>query len=150
MSKSVSYARPIVVLVDDDPAILRSYARLLRREPYDVLTFDDPGKALAWMETAEVDLVLTDQRMPAMSGSELLDVMNRRSPRTRGAIITGDPAGGSVPRSARALIAKPWDNQQLRGTIRDLLSDPKPWIDGRQGEPGASGSEMGGPLPRRG
>ncbi len=125
MPTTTLYSRPVVVCVDDDPAILRSYGRVLRHEPYQIVTFDDTCKSLAWMERIEVDLVLTDERMPAMSGSELLDEVRRRSPRTRGVVITADLScrGGA----AWTMIAKPWDNQELLGKIRHLLSDREPW-----------------------
>jgi response regulator RpfG family c-di-GMP phosphodiesterase len=123
-------SRGVVVCVDDDPAILRSYGRLLRNEPYDVLTFDDPRKALAWIDRTHVDLVLTDERMPAMTGTEFLEEVNRRSPRTSAALITAFPEPGVVARNTSArilrLLAKPWDDQDLKGTIRDLLSGRSP------------------------
>lgn len=141
-----STSRGVVVCVDDDPAILRAYGRLLRNEPYDVLTFDDPRKALAWIERTPVDVVLSDERMPEMTGTEFLEEVSRRSPRTSGALITAFPEPGVVARRTsariRRLIAKPWDDQDLKGTIRELLSRRPP-----QAEAGRIRSEAGGDTP---
>src|SRR5687767_5782000 len=114
--------RAVVVCVDDDPAILRSYGRLFRTEPYQLLTFDDPGKALAWIETAAVDLVLSDERMPVMSGTQFLEQVRLVSPRTGCVLVTAYPATG--PGSSPAVqkrLTKPWDDQDLKGAVRDLL-----------------------------
>lgn len=109
--------RAVVVCVDDDPAILRSYRRLLRDEPYELRMFEDPGLALAWIEQARVDVVLSDERMPAMTGTAFLAEVGRRWPRTGRALVTATPALHGRFRT----IAKPWDNRDLKGAIRDLL-----------------------------
>lgn len=109
----------VVVCVDDDPAILRCYGRIFRNEPFRLLTFDDPGKALAWIEQADVDLVLSDERMPGMTGTELLEEVGRRSPGTGRLLITACPAPGMG--GAARVLSKPWDDQDLRGAIRHLL-----------------------------
>lgn len=118
---------PVVVFVDDEPAILRAYGRLLRNEPYDMMTFEDPARALGWIERFAVDLVVSDERMPVMRGTEFLEEVARRSPRTKCALITAYPeprvvAHGSLARIER-LIAKPWNEQDLKATIRYLLGN---------------------------
>jgi response regulator RpfG family c-di-GMP phosphodiesterase len=118
-------ARPVVVFVDDEPAILRAYGRLLRDEPYDMMTFEDPARALGWIERFAVDLVVSDERMPVMKGTEFLEEVVRRSPRTKCALITAYPEPRVVARESVArierLIAKPWNEQDLKATIRYLL-----------------------------
>jgi len=115
--------RAVVVCVDDDPAILRSYGRLLRNEPYDLILFDDPGKALDRIARADVDLVLSDERMPGMNGTTLLEEVARRSPRTCCALVTAYPEGRTTSARILRLIGKPWDDQDLKEAIRDLLCD---------------------------
>ncbi|HLY73373.1 MAG TPA: response regulator [Planctomycetota bacterium] len=118
--------RPVVAIVDDDPEILRSLGRLLRREAYELLSTDSPSQVLEWARTRILDLVIADQRMPEMSGTELLILLRERTPETRGVILSGFPdtaviVGRSGLRLER-LIAKPWENGALKATIRDLLS----------------------------
>lgn len=126
--------RPIVVIVDDDPEILRSLSRLLRGEAYELLSTDSPSQVLEWARTRKLDLVISDQRMPEMSGTELLILLRERSPETKGVILSGFPdTAVIVERSGlrlERLIAKPWENGALLDAIRDLLSPVPPGAGG--------------------
>lgn len=119
--------RHVVVCVDDEQAILSALRRSLRREPYDVLTTADPEDALRWVQTRDVSLVITDQRMPDMLGTDLLEEVTRRSPTTARIILTAYPgATAATPRlrhRTECMISKPWDGTMLRQTIRRLLLD---------------------------
>ena len=59
-----------VLCVDDDPSVLSALRRLLRSEPYELVTVQSPQLALEWIEKGGVSLVLVDQRMPEMCGSD--------------------------------------------------------------------------------
>lgn len=117
--------RPIVVLVDDEPAVLDSLKRLLRAEPYALLTTERPDQALEWVRRMNVRLVISDQRMPDMLGTELLDQVARSSPETRRVILTGYPGNTlkvqSLLSGIQDLIYKPWDDAALKQRIRLLL-----------------------------
>ena len=63
--------KPMILIVDDEPEILHSLRGLLRME-FDVLTAASGPEALAILEQHPVQVVLSDQRMPAMTGVELL------------------------------------------------------------------------------
>jgi len=119
--------RHVVVCVDDEPAILSALRRSLRSENYEILTTESPQHALRWVGTREVSLVITDQRMPLMAGTELLEEVSRQSPSTARIILTaypGDAAGEpGIRRRTECMISKPWDNRMLRKTIRQLLGD---------------------------
>jgi len=119
--------RPLVVIVDDDPEILRSLGRLLRREAYDLLSTDSPRRVLEWAYRRPVDLVITDQRMPEMSGTDLLGILRRQSPKTIGIILSGYPDTAVIVKRTglqiERLIAKPWDDGTLRETIRTVLDE---------------------------
>ena len=119
--------RHVVVCVDDEPAILSALKRSLRAEPYELLTTDSPEHALRWVGTRDVSLVITDQRMPRMEGTELLEEVLKRSPSTARIILTafpGDAVGTPGLRHwTECMISKPWDNLMLRKTIRQLLGD---------------------------
>lgn len=116
-----------VVCVDDEEAILSALRRALRSEPYEVLTTPDPERALRWVSTREVSLIITDQRMPDMEGTELLKEVTRRSPSTARLILTAYPgvvvSRPGVRGDTECMISKPWDSAMLRKTIRELLRD---------------------------
>lgn len=128
--------RHCVVCVDDEPAILAALRRSLRREPYDLLTTNRAKDALHWVSTREVSLIITDQRMPGMQGTELLEEVSRSSPSTARIILTAYPgATVAVPglrRRLECMISKPWDSGMLRRTMRELLWERE--MDARQEE----------------
>jgi response regulator RpfG family c-di-GMP phosphodiesterase len=119
--------RHVVLCVDDEPAILAALRRALRNEPYELLTTDLPDRALRWVDTREISLVISDQRMPGMLGTELLEEVSQRSPTTARIILTAY-AGSTASRPGLrqrtdCMISKPWDSGMLRRTIRQLLMD---------------------------
>lgn len=120
--------RHCVICVDDEPAILSALRRALRLEPYETLTTESPGDALRWVNTREVSLIITDQRMPGMEGTELLQEVSRCSPNTARIILTAYPGptmsgNPAVRRRLECMISKPWDSGMLRRTIRQLLRE---------------------------
>jgi response regulator RpfG family c-di-GMP phosphodiesterase len=119
--------RHVVVCVDDEPAILSALRRSLRSEPYELLTTESPQSALKWVWTRDVSLVITDQRMPGMEGTELLEEVVRRSPSTARIILTAYPGDTITKPRLRSwtecMISKPWDNIMLRKTIRQMLGE---------------------------
>jgi response regulator RpfG family c-di-GMP phosphodiesterase len=119
--------RHVVVCVDDEPAILSALRRSLRAEPYELLTTGSPESVLKWVGTRDISLVITDQRMPGMEGTELLEEVSRRSPSTARILLTAYPGATiSTPglrHRTECMISKPWDNVMLRKTIRQVLGD---------------------------
>lgn len=119
--------KPLVVLVDDDPGVLSALRRSLDREPYAIRTTSDPSEALGWVESLQVGAVVSDERMPAMTGTELLAEVSRKSPGTSRIMLTA--YGGETARrtrmedSVQCMIAKPWDDTMLRTALREFLID---------------------------
>src|SRR5262245_19191871 len=81
--------RQVVVCIDDDAPVLSAVRRLLRHEPYEVITTIDPAEVLRLVGTREVNLIIADQRMPQMLGTELLKAVRQRSPGTICVFLTG-------------------------------------------------------------
>ncbi len=77
---SGSGSPPVLLLVDDETRILSALRRTLRREGYEILTAESVAEGLRILESREVDLVLTDQKMPGMSGLEFLAQVADRYP----------------------------------------------------------------------
>lgn len=119
--------RHVVVLVDDEPAVLSALARSLRKEPYQVLATQEPQEALRWVQSRDVSAVVSDQRMYKMSGTELLALVGQISPGTARIILTAyaGPTAGTprLKQSIECMIEKPWDDAMLRRTLREFLSE---------------------------
>ena len=117
----------LVVCVDDEAPVLAALRRLLRREPYELLTTSDPREALGWTETRDVSLVVSDYRMPEMNGVELLLSVQERSPLTARVLLTAHPGERRVLETRRQdlfwLAAKPWDGETLKREIRTRLEE---------------------------
>jgi response regulator RpfG family c-di-GMP phosphodiesterase len=118
----------LVVCVDDDPAVLSALRRLLRAEPYEFLPTDDPDKAMELVRTRDVSLFIADYRMPAMSGTGLLQLVKSASPTTVRLLLTGYPRATWVLQAQERdlmhlVFGKPWDNEELRRAILERLHD---------------------------
>ena len=118
--------RPTLLLVDDEERILSALQRCLRREGYEILTADSVSRALEVLDERRVDLVLSDQKMPGASGVELLREARRIQPAAARLMITGWSQALSETDLAAigifALIPKPWDDRQLKVSLRDALA----------------------------
>ena len=113
--------RPCVVLVDDEERILRSLSLLLRSR-YEVLSTTDGAQALAWVTQRPVHVVVSDQRMPRMTGVEVLRGVRSRSPATMRLLLTGYADLAAVEESVNEgeifrFLEKPWDAPQLLETV---------------------------------
>lgn len=120
-----------ILIVDDDPETLAALRRELQREPYDVITSQQPQLALEWLERKRISLVISDQRMPAMEGDQLLERVWNLSPGTGRLLLTGYPESlRKIPPSRRSLLQvmiKPWEGRQLKRKIREMLHDQEGW-----------------------
>ncbi|MCH8944887.1 MAG: sigma 54-interacting transcriptional regulator [Proteobacteria bacterium] len=106
-----------ILLVDDDPGLLRLLSIRLRAEGFDVEAVDSAHKALGSLSSFGPDLVITDLRMDKMDGIELLKELQTRSPGLRVVIIT---AHGTIPDAVTAtqhgafgFLTKPIDKDEL-------------------------------------
>ncbi|HLY74804.1 MAG TPA: response regulator [Planctomycetota bacterium] len=130
---------PVVVCVDDEPAILSSLQRLLRKESFHLLTTEKPDEAITWILQRKASLVIADQRMPGISGLDLLEMVRACSPSTIRVMLTGQSDLTEVLKRTRIeaiewMVRKPWDGEELKATLRGLLSRK-----GRLGEMGRTG-----------
>jgi len=149
--REATLARPVakgsdsaILCVDDEPRILAALGRTLGRD-YEILRAEDGDTALRLLEESTIKVVVADQRMPGMSGSELLTEIRRRWPMVGRSILTAYPGQEVMVRGMEAevdfLMTKPWDDEKLRGAIRRLVSE----VDrAREIRPGDGGWELGG------
>lgn len=113
---------PTLLIVDDEARILSALRRALRREGWRVLTAGTPDEAVRLLETEPVDAILTDHKMPRMSGLDVLEIAARRRPAAVRLLISGWPDEIPPARLAalgiRAVIPKPWDDANLKELLR--------------------------------
>ena len=114
-----------ILLVDDDPGLLRLLSIRLRAEQYEVEAVESADKALAVLNRFRPDLVITDLRMDKMDGIGLLKELQTRSPGLRVLIIT---AHGTIPDAVTAtqsgafgFLTKPIDKEELMETVERAM-----------------------------
>ncbi|HSM30860.1 MAG TPA: sigma 54-interacting transcriptional regulator [Woeseiaceae bacterium] len=114
-----------ILLVDDDPGLLRLLSIRLRAEGYEVEAVESAHKALAILNRFRPDLVITDLRMDKMDGIGLLKELQTRSPGLRVVIVT---AHGTIPDAVVAtqsgafgFLTKPIDKDELMQTVQKAI-----------------------------
>jgi two-component system response regulator GlrR len=114
-----------ILLVDDDPGLLRLLSIRLRAEQYEVEAVESAEKALSVLSRFRPDLVISDLRMDKMDGIGLLKELQTRSPGLRVLIMT---AHGTIPDAVVAtqsgafgFLTKPIDKDELMGTVEKAL-----------------------------
>lgn len=123
--------RKTLLVVDDNPSIRESLALLLRLAGYNVVEASDGGQAIDLVEEERPDLVLTDLRMPGMSGVELIQRMRGADPRVRRTpVVAVSVHGPRELKIAHEAGADAWfdklsDFEELLGTIRRLLGEAR-------------------------
>ncbi|MDP3222999.1 MAG: response regulator [Rubrivivax sp.] len=115
-----------VLVVDDEPNILSALRRMLRAHGYRVQTAPGGSEALALLEQAPVDLIISDMRMPEMNGAEFLRRSRERVPEAVRILLTGYADIGSTIDAVNngeifRYVSKPWNDEALLATLRDGL-----------------------------
>ena len=115
-----------LLVVDDEPSILAALRRVLRREGYRILTAESGAGGLELLATNRVQVILSDQRMPEMTGTEFLSRVKELHPDTVRMVLTGYTDLDSVTKAVNGgaiykFLSKPWDDGELREHIRDAF-----------------------------
>jgi diguanylate cyclase (GGDEF)-like protein/PAS domain S-box-containing protein len=119
--------QPTLLLVDDEENIVAALRRLLRAEGWLVLGATSAEQALQLMARHEVDVILSDQRMPGMTGVELLRRARVLCPDTVRLVLSGYTELQAITDAINEgaiykFLAKPWDDAQLRSHLRDAFA----------------------------
>ena len=125
-----------LLCIDDEPNILNALKRLLRKEDFKLLTANSGKAGLDLLAENEVHVVVSDQRMPEMSGTEFLKAVKAAYPDIIRIILTGYTDVDSISEAINEghlykFFLKPWNDQNLKLEIRqaleqyDLMQDNK-------------------------
>lgn len=120
-----TFSRYSVILVDDEPGILESLKRVFRREPYRFTCAASGAEGLRLVsETPEVAVILSDQRMPGMSGTRFLAGTRQVAPDAVRMLLTGHSDMESAISAmneggASRYLSKPWRDTELIQAVRD-------------------------------
>jgi response regulator RpfG family c-di-GMP phosphodiesterase len=126
-SSEPSRAKPARILcVDDEPNILSSLRRLFRPQGYQVFTAESGAEGLKLLEAEQVDVVISDMRMPEMDGARFLEQVRARWPDTLRMLLTGYADIQSILDAINRgeiyrYITKPWDDNDILLIVRHAL-----------------------------
>jgi len=143
-----------ILFVDDEERII-NLLRVMFRSTYEVFTASGGAQALEILRNEHIDVIVSDQRMPGMTGVQLLAKVCQQWPHTVRVLLTGyadqDAILGSVnDGQIFRFVTKPWDQDAFRATLADaaevgqMQSRPAPIVT----PPGSAG--RGGPVPTAG
>jgi len=115
-----------LLLVDDEINILSALKRLLRQDKYEIVTANSGQEALTLLTSRSVDVIVSDQRMPGMTGVEFLRLAKESYPDTIRIVLSGYTELQSVTDAVNEgavykFLTKPWDDIQLRGHIAEAF-----------------------------
>lgn len=117
--------KPILLFVDDEERIVK-LLKIMFRGDYEVYTATSARDALAILETVPVDVIASDQRMPEMTGIQLLSQVRERWPEIVRLLLTGYSdlvaiVGAVNEGEVYRFINKPWNQAELRAVIADAV-----------------------------
>jgi len=115
-----------LLLVDDDEHVRRALKRVLKRARCRLIEAGDAGEGLRALEDERVHVVVSDYRMPGMSGVEFLRVVKERWPRVQRVLLTGQADTAAIEEAVNQseifrFIWKPWDDAHLILTIQSAI-----------------------------
>jgi len=116
-----------ILLIDDEPSLVRGLTRLLHRDGYSVDTAPNGQHALAQLQTQRYDLILCDLQMPVLDGPALYTLLAQQAPALcqRVIFLTGDTLGAAstafLAQCGQPCLYKPCTVAEVRGLIQQVL-----------------------------
>jgi two-component system, NtrC family, response regulator len=116
-----------ILIVDDEKNYLLVLEALLNAEGYETMTAQNVDEALRLLEGSDLDLVLTDMKMPGLSGMDLLVECKKRKPELPVIMMTAygtiEMAVEAMKKQAYDYITKPFQNEELKLTVKKALDN---------------------------
>jgi len=120
-----------VLVAEDEPAIMALCQRVLTSEGFEVDIAAHGKVAQDMLDEKQYDLCLIDIRLPAMTGKELYQWLEKKYPQLASRVIftTGDVMGGDtqifLEQASRPLLPKPFTPDELKSIVRETLRQPE-------------------------
>lgn len=112
-----------ILIVDDEPSVLTALKRVFSDEPITVHSAHNVEEALEILKAQTVKVVISDERMPFIAGSEFLSIVRQKYPRTIRIILTGQADIESAIRAINSgeiykYFRKPWNDEEIIKAVR--------------------------------
>lgn len=125
-----------ILIVDDEENILNALVRLLRRDAYRVITCTSARQAFEQLALNQVQVILSDQRMPEISGTEFLSQVKDMYPDTMRIVLSGYTDLRSVTEAINKgaiykFMTKPWQDDELRAEIKQAFAQYQQQINSK-------------------
>ena len=125
MATALPNPRRTILVVDDEPEVLRLFKRILSAEGTQILAAGTGAAALAIARQTPLDLVILDVKLPDVSGTDVLRRLRRIDPGVPVIIVTSygsvETVRASMKLGAFDYLTKPFDNQEVRRVAREAL-----------------------------
>ncbi|NOZ59486.1 MAG: response regulator [Euryarchaeota archaeon] len=116
-----------ILVADDETITLRALERVLKKEGHEVIVVEDGERALQVLGEEDVDILITDIKLPGMDGIALLEWVKQHKPGVRVIMITGyssiKGAVEAMKRGASDYIAKPFSLEEIAASVRAVLEE---------------------------
>ena len=118
----------VILLIDDEINVLRALKRVLEREGYEIHSTAESNEAIRMIDCNRYDIIICDQKMPELSGTDILEYSSNVSPDTIRILITGY-SDFKVMQDAinkcriHYFFPKPWDNDTLLDVVKKALNE---------------------------
>ncbi len=115
-----------ILLVDDEPNVISSLKRALLDEPYEIYSAGSAAEGLKLLDRRQVKVIISDERMPGMTGAEFLSAVKERMPETLRIMLTGHATLEAAMNAVNSgeiyrFFVKPWNDIELKLAIRSAL-----------------------------
>lgn len=115
-----------ILIVDDEPQVIQALRRSLLEEPYEVHGARNGQEALQRLRSIRFKVVISDEKMPEMTGSEFLSTVRERYPGTVRILLTGQASPDSTMKAVNRgeiyrFFVKPWNDLELKLALRSAL-----------------------------
>jgi two-component system probable response regulator PhcQ len=118
-------ARAAVLFVDDEPAILEGFRDAFRREAFEVVIAKSAAAALEILAVRRIDVVVSDECMPQLSGADFLAMVRNRHPHVVRIMLTGEASLSAATRAINdglyRFLSKPIEPKELCRVVCDAL-----------------------------
>jgi len=115
-----------ILIVDDEPNVISSLKRALLDEPYEISTANSGAEGIETLRKTGIKVIISDEKMPGMSGAEFLATVKDQFPETIRIMLTGHASLEAAMKAVNSgeiyrFFAKPWNEIELKLAIRSAL-----------------------------